>query len=212
MNCIRQSAFITCFSFLASLATAQVAASHDAALSGRLQSGEPIDAQFGRDSFEGGTFSADAGTLGDNNRDRKQQIILAFPVDAQWLALYPDASSVTFRFRLGEVHTGGGTPDRLIKVYLLDITDGTAAPWFVAAEAPLKGQALASFHGDVISTFSVDILKALKSAAKQPSATQNVIWIGLDGGHRANGEAQNVLINLNNKRYQVPELVVIGAR
>lgn len=185
---------------------AQVITGHDITKSGRLQTGIGIDAAFGSTTFTDVNFTANAGTLGDSVNNNKQQTIFAFTLNSAWLSAYSSVETVEFSFRVGQINSGGGTPSPIL-ISLLAINDGTSDPWTVATGAPLL-TSLGTVSGTVISNHTIDITSALSAAATQPSATNNTIWFGLNGGFSNNNTANNVLLNMTNASFQLPELTV----
>jgi len=185
---------------------AQVIVGHDITKSGRLQTGIGLDTEFGVTSFTSDNFGANTNTLGDSNGNNKQQTIFAFEVDSAWLTAYSNVDTVAFSFRVGQINNGGGTPAP-IQISLLAINDGTADPWTVASSAPLLAS-LGTVSGTTISDHTIDIKSVLTAAATQPSATNNTIWFGLNGGFSNNNLANNVALNMTTASYQLPELSV----
>jgi len=208
MKNIKTSLPIVLLTVLAAVAPlqAQTIVGHDITKSGRLQTGNGLDTEFGVTTFNSGNFTANANTLGDSPVN-KQQTIFAFEVDSAWLTAYSNVDTVEFSFRVASINNGGGTPAP-IEISLLAINDGTADPWDVASGAPLLAS-LGTVSGTTISDHTIGIMPVLTAAATQPSATNNTIWFGLNGGFSDNSAANNVALNMNTvSDFQVPELSV----
>jgi hypothetical protein len=185
---------------------AQVISGHDITKSGRLQTGIGLDTEFGVTSFTSGNFTANTNTLGDSPGNNKQQTVFAFQVDSAWLTAYSNVDTVAFSFRVASINNGGGTPAP-IEISLLAINDGTADPWDVAFSASLIAS-LGTVSGTAVSDHTINISSVLTAAATQPSATNNTIWFGLNGGFSNDNAANNVTLNMTNASFQMPELSV----